>query len=58
MNPELDKLTIELVREEEHGWFVRVVEMPGCMSAGDTVAEALEMIQEAMELWLEVESEP
>jgi antitoxin HicB len=46
--------TIELQRDPEEGWFVRVRELRGCMSQGDTPEEALEMIQEAMELWLEV----
>jgi antitoxin HicB len=46
--------TIELKPDPEAGWFVKVEELPGCMSQGDTVEEALEMIREAMELWLEV----
>jgi antitoxin HicB len=45
--------TIELSRTPDEGWFVRVKELPGCMSQGDTAEEALEMIQEAMSLWLE-----
>lgn len=48
--------TIELIRDPE-GWFVRVKELEGCMSQGDTAEEAIEMIQEAMELWLEVSLE-
>ncbi len=47
--------TIELRNEpEDAGWFVRVKELRGCMSEGDTAEEALAMIREAMELWLEV----
>ena len=46
--------TIELQRDPEEGWFVRVQELPGCMSQGDTAEEAVTMIREAMELWLEV----
>jgi antitoxin HicB len=47
--------TIELRNDpEDEGWFVRVKELRGCMSEGDTAEEALAMIQEAMELWLEV----
>jgi len=45
--------TRELIPEPEGGWFVRVKELPGCMSQGDTPEEAMEMINEAMELWLE-----
>lgn len=50
--------TIELRQDpEDEGWFVRVKELRGCMSEGDTPEEALAMIQEAMELWLEVSLE-
>ena len=46
--------TIELHQEPDEGWFVRVKELPGCMSEGATAEEALAMIREAMQLWLEV----
>jgi len=46
--------TIELRQDPEEGWFVRVKELRGCMSEGDTAEEAVAMIQEAMALWLEV----
>jgi antitoxin HicB len=46
--------TIELRGEPEEGWFVRVRELLGCMSQGDTAEEAVAMIREAMRLWLEV----
>ena len=46
--------TFELQYDREDAWFVRVKELPGCMSQGNTPEEAIEMIQEAMELWLEV----
>lgn len=46
--------TIELQYDPEDAWFVRVKELPGCMSQGDSPEEAIEMIQEAMQLWLEV----
>ena len=45
--------TRELIPEPEGGWFVRVKELPGCMSQGDTPEEAMEMINDAMALWLE-----
>ncbi len=35
------------------GYAVWVEELPGCISYGDTPEEALEMIREAMELWIE-----
>jgi antitoxin HicB len=46
--------TREIIPEPEGGWFVSIKELPGCMSQGDTPEEAMEMIQEAMEGWLEV----
>lgn len=46
--------TIELRQDPEEGWFARVKELQGCMSQGDTAEEAIAMIREAMELWLEV----
>jgi len=46
--------TIELQETPGEGWFVRVKELPGCMSQGDTAQEALEMIQDAMRVWIEV----
>jgi antitoxin HicB len=46
--------TIELRGDPEDGWFVRIRELPGCMSEGDTAEEALTMVREAMHLWLEV----
>jgi antitoxin HicB len=42
---------IELV-PDPHGWFVRMPELPGCMSQGDTQEEALVMIRDAQQLWL------
>ena len=49
--------TIELQRDPVEGWFVRVKELPGCMSQGETPEEAIEMIQDAMQGWLEVSLE-
>ena len=46
--------TLELQSNPEQGWFVRVKELRGCMSAGDTPEEAVTMIQEAMAGWLEI----
>jgi antitoxin HicB len=46
--------TIEFISDSEQGWAVRVKELRGCISQGDTVQEAYEMIQDAMRTWLEV----
>lgn len=51
--------TIEFRREEPDDdgsmtWFARVIELPGCMTEGDTLEEAARMIQDAMAAWIEV----
>jgi antitoxin HicB len=45
--------TIELSANEDGSWFVRVAELPGCMSHGGTAQEALTNIQEVLPFWLE-----
>lgn len=42
---------------EEGGYWVECPALPGCASQGDTMEEALEMIQDAIEGHLEVEAE-
>jgi antitoxin HicB len=49
--------TRELTPEPEGGWFIRIKELPGCMSQGDSPEEALQMIDDAMRCWLEVSLE-
>ena len=49
--------TRELIPEAEGGWFVRIKELPNCMSQGHLPAEALRRIDDAMRGWLEVELE-
>ena len=46
--------TIRFERAEEGGYVVTVPELPGCVTEGDTFAEALEMVRDAMEGWLYV----
>jgi antitoxin HicB len=49
--------TIEVIRdndEENPGWVARVVELPGCITQGDTFEELREMIEDAMRGWIEV----
>ena len=49
--------TRELIPDPSGGWFIRIKELPGCMSQGETNAEALEMIEDAMRLWLKISLE-
>ena len=47
------KLTVVLEEQEEGGYTVYVPSLPGCVSEGDTREEALKNIKEAIELYLE-----
>ena len=43
-----------VIREGEDGWYVvEVLSLPGCISQGKTIEEALKNIKEAIELHLE-----
>lgn len=52
-----DGIVYELREEPEGGLTINVPALPGCMSFGDTFEEAMTMIAEATELWLEVARE-
>lgn len=39
---------------ENPGWVVTVPALPGCVTQGDTVAEAMDRVQEAIQGYLEV----
>lgn len=43
--------------DEDQLYIAEAPELPGCMAHGDTYVEAVESVQEAMELWLEVARE-
>ena len=45
--------TFELIKEDSGIYFVKVKELPGCMSNGKTADEAMENIKDVMEIWLE-----
>jgi len=47
------KLTVILREEEEGGYSVQCLELPGCISEGETREEALLSIREAIEGYLE-----
>jgi antitoxin HicB len=48
---------MEIIRDnddENPGWVARVVELPGCITQGDTFEELGEMIEDAMRGWIGV----
>ncbi|MFH1306249.1 MAG: type II toxin-antitoxin system HicB family antitoxin [Candidatus Micrarchaeota archaeon] len=49
--------TVILHKAEEGGYWVDVLNLPGCISQGETKKEALENIKEAIELYLETVGE-
>lgn len=49
-----DDIEFEFEVAEKGGYVVAVPELPGCLSEGDTFEQAWEMIQDAMQGWLEV----
>ncbi len=51
------KYTVALEKEEEGGYSVQCLELPGAISQGETKEEALKNIREAIELVLEVVKE-
>ncbi len=51
------KYTVILEPDPEGGYTVICPALPGCVSEGETVGEALEMIQDAILAWLAVAKE-
>ena len=47
------KYTVILVPEEGGGYSVEVPALPGCYTQGETRKEAIAMVKEAIELYLE-----
>lgn len=46
--------TVELNPQKEGGYTVTVPSLPGCISEGDTLEEALENIKDAVEGYIKV----
>lgn len=44
---------IELIPDEDGYWFARIPLLEGCMTNGDNREDALGMIDDAKQLWLE-----
>ncbi|MEX2247508.1 MAG: type II toxin-antitoxin system HicB family antitoxin [Dehalococcoidia bacterium] len=49
-----DGVVYELEREEDGSFVIAVPALPGCISVGETIEEALDMIADAMGGWLQV----
>lgn len=47
------KIKVALEKSEEGGYTIYVPALPGCISEGDTIEEAVDNIIEAIELYLE-----
>ena len=45
---------VTLYPSPEGGYAVEIKDLPGCISQGETIEEAMEMIEEARRQWLEV----
>lgn len=41
-----------ILMPEEDGWGAIIPELPGCAGGGDTIAEALEMLEDAKQGWI------
>jgi len=50
------KLTIVLEPQEEGGFTAYVPSLPGCISQGETKEDAIKNIKEAIELYLEADT--
>ena len=46
--------TIRLKENKDGSFFAEIEELPGCMTEGDAIQEALEMLEDAKKSWLEV----
>ncbi len=42
-----------ILTPEDEGWSATVPDLPGCIAAGDTQAETLELLEDARRSWLE-----
>lgn len=45
--------TIETKKEPDGSFFIKVKELPGCMSVGESIEEAYAMIEDAMGDWIQ-----
>jgi antitoxin HicB len=41
-----------LIRPEEDGWSATIPDLKGCLAVGDTIQEALELLEDAKLSWI------
>ena len=41
-----------ILTPEEDGWGAIIPDLPGCVAAGDTIEEALELLKDAKQSWI------
>lgn len=46
-----------LTREDDGGYSASVLELPGCYTSGDTADETMDLLDDAIEMWVAVEVE-
>jgi antitoxin HicB len=51
--PVFEDYTVDLVREEDGSYLAEVVELPGCLAAGDDPTQAVEMLRGSFGIWIE-----
>ena len=47
------KYPVSIEESPEGGYFIQIKDLPGCYAQGETIEEALTMIEEARSLWME-----
>jgi antitoxin HicB len=48
-----DEYTIDLGREADGGYVAEVVELPGCLAAGEDPSEAVAMLRDSFAIWID-----
>lgn len=41
-----------LIRPEEDGWSATIPDLKGCLAVGDTIQEALDLLEDAKHSWI------
>ena len=47
----------KLTEDDGGGWFAEIPQLPGCMSDGETIEEAIKNLNDAKETWIETSLE-